>query len=417
VREYALVFVISAAVTFLVTPLARRFAVRVRAMSEVRDRDVHSIPTPRLGGIAMYAGVVAGMLVASQLPFLSAVARDYGEPRAVLVAGGLICLLGAIDDRWPLDALTKLAGQVACAGVMVLLGVQLSFALLPSGNTLSLTAETAIPLTIFVAVVLVNAVNMVDGLDGLAAGVCAVAALAGFAYAYHLAVSNQIYRATPAALIAVVTAGACVGFLPHNFYPARVFMGDSGSMMIGLLLAASMTSVTGEVSYGGVAGTSALPSLIPLAVPLAVLAVPFLDLLLAVVRRTRRGSSPFSPDKQHLHHRLLEIGNSHRKAVLFMWFWAALFGFGGVVASLSTGPGAVLCVVAAVVGCSALLLIRQPALVGFGGAASNGGRGGTAPDRRPDVMTVAPLAPHDDYGGAPASGEAPPPTAGGSGGL
>ena len=237
----------------------------------------------------MYAGVVAGMLVASQLPFLSAVARDYGEPRAVLVAGGLICLLGAIDDRWPLDALTKLAGQVACAGVMVLLGVQLSFALLPSGNTLSLTAETAIPLTIFVVVVLVNAVNMVDGLDGLAAGVCAVAALAGFAYAYHLAVSNQIYRATPAALIAVVTAGACVGFLPHNFYPARVFMGDSGSMMIGLLLAASMTSVTGEVSYGGVAGTSALPSLIPLAVPLAVLAVPFLDLLLAVVRRTRRG--------------------------------------------------------------------------------------------------------------------------------
>lgn len=100
-----------------------------------------------------------------------------------------------------------------------------------------------------------------------------------------------------------------------------------------------------------------------------------------------------------------------------MWFWAALFGFGGVVASLSTGPGAVLCVVAAVVVCSALLLIRQPALVGFGGAASNGGRGGTAPDRRPDVMTVAPLAPHDDYGGAPASGEAPPPTAGGSGGL
>ena len=391
-REYALVFVISAAVTFLVTPVARRLAVRVRAMSEVRDRDVHTIPTPRLGGIAMYAGVVAGVLVASQLPFLSAVARDYDEPRAVLVAGGLICLLGAIDDRWPLDALTKLAGQVACAGVMVLLGVQLSFALLPSGNTLSLTAETAIPLTIFVALVLVNAMNMVDGLDGLAAGVGAVAALAAFAYAYQLAVSNQIYRATPAALIAVVTAGTCVGFLPHNFYPARVFMGDSGSMLIGLLLAASMTSVTGEVSYGGVAGTSALPSLIPLAVPLAVLAVPFLDLLLAVVRRTRRGRSPFSPDKQHLHHRLLEIGNSHRKAVLFMWFWAALFGFGGVVASLSTGP-VVLCVVAAVVVCSALLLIRQPQLVGFGGAAANGGRGRTSSGGRPGRMNVAPLAP------------------------
>jgi UDP-GlcNAc:undecaprenyl-phosphate GlcNAc-1-phosphate transferase len=359
VREYALVFLVTAAVTFLFTPLARRFATRVGALAEVRDRDVHALPTPRMGGLAMYAGVVGGMLTAAQLPFLSSVFRDYGEPRAVLIAGAAICLLGAIDDRWPIDALTKLAGQVACAGAMVLLGVQLSFALLPNGDEFSLTAETAVPLTVLVTVVLINAVNFIDGLDGLAAGVAGIAAIATFIYAYELSVSNHIYRATPAALLAVVTAGVCAGFLPHNFNPAKLFMGDSGSMLIGLMLAASMTSVTGEVSYGGVAGSTALPSLIPILVPLAVLAVPFLDLLLAVVRRTRAGRSPFAPDKMHLHHRLLEIGNSHTKAVLLMWFWAALLGFGGVAASFSSGPVMVLAIVAGLALLS-LLTLRSP---------------------------------------------------------
>jgi UDP-GlcNAc:undecaprenyl-phosphate GlcNAc-1-phosphate transferase len=360
VREYALVFLVSAAVTFLFTPLARWFAIRVGAIAGVRDRDVHTEPIPRLGGLAMYVGVVCGMLTASQLPFLSSVFRDYGEPRAVLIAGGLICLLGAIDDKWQIDALTKLAGQVVCVGVMVMLGVQLSFALLPNGDTLSLTAETAVPLTVLLAVVLVNAINFIDGLDGLAAGVAAIAAVAAFVYAYQLSVSNHIYRATPAALVAVVTAGVCVGFLPHNFNPARLFMGDSGSMLIGLMLAASMTTVTGEVSYGGVAGSSTLPYLTPLLVPLAVLAVPFLDLALAVFRRTRKGRSPFAPDKLHLHHRLLEIGNSHTKAVLLMWFWAALLGFGGVAASFSSGRVMILIIVLSLVLLSLLILRGRP---------------------------------------------------------
>jgi UDP-GlcNAc:undecaprenyl-phosphate GlcNAc-1-phosphate transferase len=338
VREYALVIAVAAAVTYLLTPLCRRLAVRIGALAQPRDRDVHTIPIPRLGGLAMYAGLVAGMMVAARLPFLSAVFRDHSESRAILVAGGLIVLLGAIDDRWPLDAVTKLAGQVAAVGVMVLLGIQLTFALLPSGDVLSLTSETSVPLTVLLAVLLVNAVNFVDGLDGLAAGVCGIAALATFVYSYQLAVSYGFYRATPSTLIAAVTVGVCLGFLPHNLNPARVFMGDSGSMLLGLLLAASMTSVTGQVNLAGNVGTSTtLPAAIPLLIPLAVLAVPFLDFGLAVVRRTRAGRSPFSPDKLHLHHRLLEIGHSHVRAVLLMYAFAALLAFGGVAVSLAPG--------------------------------------------------------------------------------
>jgi UDP-GlcNAc:undecaprenyl-phosphate GlcNAc-1-phosphate transferase len=192
VREYVLVFIVSAATTFLVTPVVRVLATRFGAMAVVRDRDVHAIPTPRLGGVGMYCGMVAGLTVADELPFLSSVSRDWSEPRAVLVAGGLICLLGVIDDRWPLDALTKLAGQVAAAGVMVVLGIQLSFALLPNGTTASLGPETAVPLSVLVTVVLVNAMNFIDGLDGLAAGVAAIAAIATFGYSYEIAVDNHI---------------------------------------------------------------------------------------------------------------------------------------------------------------------------------------------------------------------------------
>jgi UDP-GlcNAc:undecaprenyl-phosphate/decaprenyl-phosphate GlcNAc-1-phosphate transferase len=363
VREYILVFLVSATVTFLVTPLTRRLAVRTGAMAAPRDRDVHVIPTPRLGGIAMYAGLAAGLLVAGQLPFLSSVSRAYGEPRAVLISGAIICVLGAIDDKWPIDAVTKLAGQVVAASVMVLLGIQLSFAILPDGNQFILGPETAVPVTVLLTVVLVNAMNFVDGLDGLAAGVAAIAALAEFAYSYHISVTNGLYRATPATLLAIATAGVCIGFLPHNFNPARQFMGDSGSMLIGLLLAATVTSVTGEVSYGGIAGADRLPSLIPLFVPLLVLAVPFVDLLLAVVRRTRARRSPFSPDKMHLHHRLLEIGHSHTRAVLLLWFWAALLGFGGVIAQFSSAPLTIVLIVAGLAALS-LFLVRVPGRAG-----------------------------------------------------
>jgi UDP-GlcNAc:undecaprenyl-phosphate GlcNAc-1-phosphate transferase len=190
----------------------------------------------------------------------------------------------------------------------------------------------------------VNAVNFVDGLDGLAAGVVGIGAVAFFLFCYQLTRFNDASRATTSALLTAALAGACAGFLVHNFHPARLFMGDSGSMLIGLVLSASAVTLTGQFAETdlsqGAAGSQAslLPTLLPLLLPISLLVVPMLDLVMAVVRRTRAGRSPFAPDKQHLHHRLLEIGHSQRRAVLIMWLWAGLVAFGTVLASLYTGP-------------------------------------------------------------------------------
>ena len=350
-REYLLVLLVAAAVTYLLTPVARRVAVRIGAIAEPRDRDVHAIATPRLGGLAMYAGVSAAFLVASQLPHLAMVFR-YSDVRAVLLGGGVIVLLGLVDDTWPLDALTKLAGQVVAVGVMMLQGLQIVSLTLPGIGALSLGPE-GVPLTLLLALLTVNAINFVDGLDGLAAGVGAIAALAFFAFSYSLSTGQvtsgvALERISSPTLIAAVLAGACLGFLPHNFSPARIFMGDSGSMLIGLMLAASVTSLTGQFDFDTLPPSTTFPALLPLLLPFAVLAVPFVDLLLAVVRRTRSGRSPFAPDKAHLHHRLLRIGHSHTRAVLIMYFWTALLAFGGVAASVSHGPLRVLSVVGAI---------------------------------------------------------------------
>jgi UDP-GlcNAc:undecaprenyl-phosphate/decaprenyl-phosphate GlcNAc-1-phosphate transferase len=345
VREYVLVFLVAASVTYLLTVIAREIALRTGAVARVRDRDVHAEPIPYFGGLAMLGGMVAAYLIARELPFLSSrsgpfVFRDAG---IVLIAGALICAIGTLDDLFELDALTKLGGQILAAGFLVFQNVQYLF--LPGTDNLqiSLDDSQASILTVFLVVATVNAVNFVDGLDGLAAGVVCIGALAFFAFCYQVTRFNDQSVATTGALLCAMLAGACIGFLPHNVNPARLFMGDSGSMLIGLVLSASAITLTGqfeptEISQGAM-GTQAnfLVTLLPLLLPLAILVVPLADLVLAVVRRTRAGRSPMAPDKQHLHHRLLEIGHSQRRAVLIMWMWAALIAFGMVLVSLYTG--------------------------------------------------------------------------------
>ena len=330
-----LTLVVAATVTYLLTPVARRIALRWGAMTAVRDRDVHAIPTPRLGGIAMLAGFAAGLLVATQMPFLGPRLSDGRQTVALLSGAVLICALGVADDKWELDALTKLAGQVLAAGVMVLGGVQMLY--LPIGSlggsdddfpkTFVLGPVEGAVLTIALVVITVNAVNFVDGLDGLAAGIVAIAAAAFFIFSYILTVNGSLVRATTSGVVAAALVGVCVGFLPNNFSPARVFMGDSGSMLLGLLLASTTITLTGNVGPNSVS-TDLTPTLLPLALPLAAMALPFLDVMLAIVRRTAAGRSPFAPDKQHLHHRLLERGHSHARAVLVMYLWSAVISFG-----------------------------------------------------------------------------------------
>ena len=332
--EYLLVACVAAAVSFLLTPVARRVAIRIRAVARPRDRDVHAVATPRMGGVAVFLGFALALFFATRLPTLQESFESGPELAWVVIAGAVICAVGVLDDKYELDSLTKLAGQVLATGLMVTLGgVQIGAIYVPWGDngTFILGPDLAIPMTILFALLIINAMNFIDGLDGLAAGVSLIAAIAFFVYSYHLGKTGFADIVSPATLLAAALAGACLGFLPHNFFPARVFMGDSGSMVLGLMLSAATTTATTTTDpqvYEQAAGSLAL--FLPLLIPVAVLALPFVDLLLAVLRRVRRGHSPFAPDKQHLHHRLLELGHTHRRAVLLLYFWSALIAFGGV---------------------------------------------------------------------------------------
>jgi UDP-GlcNAc:undecaprenyl-phosphate GlcNAc-1-phosphate transferase len=346
VREYLLVFLVAAAATYLLTVIAREIAVRTGAVARVRDRDVHAQPVPYLGGLAMLGGLCASYLVARQLPFLSTHGGPFvfHDARIVLIAGAMICAVGTLDDLFELDALTKLGGQVLAAGFLVLNGIQYLYFPQGHGGQFALDPAQGALLTAFVIVATINAVNFVDGLDGLATGVVGIGAIAFFVFCYQLLRLNNASLASTGALLSAMLAGACVGFLPHNVNPARVFMGDSGSMLIGLVLSASAITLTGqfsgtELSKGAMGSPASLaPTFLPLALPVTLLVVPIVDLVLAVIRRTRRGQAFYHPDKEHLHHRLLEIGHSQRRAVLIMWMWAALVAGSTVVISLYTGP-------------------------------------------------------------------------------
>jgi UDP-GlcNAc:undecaprenyl-phosphate GlcNAc-1-phosphate transferase len=346
VREYLLVFLVAAAATYLLTVIAREIALRTGAVARVRDRDVHAEPTPYLGGLAMLGGLVAAYLVAHELPFLTARSGPFvfHDARIVIIAGAMICAIGTLDDLFELDALTKLGGQVLAAGFLILNGIQYMYFPQGGGGQFSLDPAQGALLTAFIVVGTVNAVNMVDGLDGLATGVVGIGAVAFFAFCYQLTNLNNASLASTGALLSAMLGGACAGFLPHNINPARVFMGDSGSMLIGLVLSASAITLTGQysgadLSRGAMGSPASLaPTFLPLALPVTLLVVPIADLVLAVIRRTRAGRSPMAADKQHLHHRLLEIGHSQRRAVLIMWMWAALVAGSTVVISLYTGP-------------------------------------------------------------------------------
>jgi UDP-GlcNAc:undecaprenyl-phosphate GlcNAc-1-phosphate transferase len=329
VHEYVLTLLVTAAVTYLLTPLVRRGAVAVRAVAVPRERDVHTSPVPLLGGLAMYGGLAAGLAVADRLPSLQTVFQgDSRMAAGLLLAGGLIVIVGVVDDRWGMGPISKAAGQAVAGGILVWGGAQLSWLPEPGNGTLILTPNQSTALTIFLVVATINAVNFIDGLDGLAAGIVCIAAIAFFVYYYRL---TQVYhlpeQAVPA-LASAVLAGACLGFLPHNFFPAKIFMGDTGAMLLGLLLAYVPISSIASLDYASLTPHDAVnrfPEILPLLLPAAFLAIPYTDLLLAVVRRARAGLSPMAADQKHLHHRLLEIGHSHRSSVLIMYLWAGLF--------------------------------------------------------------------------------------------
>lgn len=335
-RELLLVLFVASVVTFLSTGGIRVAAIAFGAVAVPRERDVHVKPVPRMGGLGIYLGVVAAVLFAHQL---LALRRGFDYPKdipAVLAAGTLIVLVGIIDDRWGLDALTKFVGQVTAAGVMAVMGLSWVAIYNPFTNeTVVLDPLQGGLVTVGITVTLINAMNFVDGLDGLAAGLGFIASVAVFVFSvgllYEVGGSTDTY---PPALLAAALAGGCLGFLAHNFQPARIFMGDTGSMLIGLVLAAVSTGASGRIPLQGYGPRDIVGLLSPLLLVGAVMFIPVLDLVLAIVRRVRAGVSFSTPDKMHLHHRLLQIGHSHRRVVLLIYLWVSVFAFGAVGTSL-----------------------------------------------------------------------------------
>jgi UDP-GlcNAc:undecaprenyl-phosphate GlcNAc-1-phosphate transferase len=348
VVSYLIVFLVAAGVTFGLTPLVRRLAVRFGAIDEPSERKLHVVPTPTMGGLAMWVGFLVAIGVSRFLPFFDSMNDTAAEPLAAVVTCTLMTGLGVIDDRRGTSALAKLTAQIFIAGVLVLLGVQLAFFVLPGYWTVVLGTDEAVPLTILWVVAAANAINLVDGLDGLAAGMVGIAAATFFVYM----VRDFSDTGSVAALLSVITVGICVGFLPWNFHPARIFMGDTGSMLLGMLVAIATISGVGRNPFPPSEGDVAVIAL-PVLVPLLVLGIPFLDVLLAIVRRTRKGLGIAHADKEHIFHHLMDIGHGHRGAVLLMYLWSALVC--GSALAIGTIDGRL--VAGAIVGCALILFL------------------------------------------------------------
>lgn len=326
--EYLSIAAVSGLVAFLLTPAVKRVAVARGYIDSPTDRAVHLSPTPTIGGVALVAGIAAGFAVAAVVPAL----RDSFRftEAAGLVAGAILTLvLGLLDDRHELSPRAKFAGQVFAAGIVYLAGVRLTYFWTPGLGVLYLSPDISAIATVLWIVLLMNATNFIDGLDGLCAGLTAIASAALLVYTLDL--PSQFLGPDPVApLVSAAVFGACLGFLPHNFNPAKIFMGDTGAMPLGLLLGGATVSVIGRYAGGpSSVGRVALPLIF---MPLVLIAVPLADLLLAVFRRWRAGKPVTVADKEHIHHRLMNIGHSHRRAVLIMYGWAALLAGGLVLA-------------------------------------------------------------------------------------
>jgi UDP-GlcNAc:undecaprenyl-phosphate/decaprenyl-phosphate GlcNAc-1-phosphate transferase len=366
VIEHLVVFGAALAAVLVSTPVIRRVSMALRLGVDVPDgRRVHTAPTPRLGGLALFAGVIAGLGVASQLEPFAPIFTTTSEPVGIVLAGLVIVTVGVVDDVRGITAPVKLAGQILAAGMLVLYGIVLLFVYIPGnpGSLISLDRDLAALVTILAIVAMINAVNLVDGLDGLATGIVAIAATALLVYVQLTDATRAPAGAGSAStLVLVILIAVCLGFLVFNFHPASIFMGDSGAMLLGLLLGAAGVSAIGNVVLPTRADFAALS--VPVLVPVLVLAVPFVDTAWTILRRVRSGSAVFSPDKKHLHHRLVEMGHSHRRAVLTMYYWSALLAFAAVgVGLLPLARVVLVFAIGLVLALAALLL---PGLLGRG---------------------------------------------------
>lgn len=322
-RAYLLLMAIAGVVTYLATFVVRRLADRYKIYPKaIRARDMHSKPTPRIGGLAMFIGFVVSVAIAAPIGWFEVVFADPGPIIAISLAALVVMAIGFLDDLYDLDWTIKLAGQFFAAGVLAWNGVQIVS--LPIFGITVGSFGVSFVVTVFLAVLVMNAVNFIDGLDGLVAGVVLIGTVVFFIYSYLLAQqispTNYFNLAT---VISAIVIGMCVGFLPHNWHTAKIFMGDGGALLLGLLMTASALTVTGQIDPASLKRDDLVPAVLPLILPISILLLPLLDFALAVIRRLVAGKSPFSADRQHLHHRLQDFGHGHVGSVLVFYFWSA----------------------------------------------------------------------------------------------
>ncbi|HEU5149256.1 MAG TPA: MraY family glycosyltransferase [Iamia sp.] len=324
---YGTAFAVAFGITLVLTPICGWFAKRVGAIdARTDDRRVHKAPTPYLGGLAICLGLIGAVGVAWTMDEFDAVFDESGRTiLGVLMAAAIACAVGTLDDIREVSPPAKTAGLVLSGSALYWMGAALLIVRIPFAGTLVLSWDLAPLLTVVWVMGMANATNFIDGLDGLAAGIVAIASGALFLYSHRLSgLSSEAVLAveSPAPLIAIVVLGACVGFLPYNFNPARIFMGDGGALMLGVVMAGTTMLVGGQTEnqFSG----SAFFFYFPLLIPIVVMGAPILDTLWAIIRRTRKGLSPAHADKNHLHHRLMRMGHGHRRSVLILWTWTAL---------------------------------------------------------------------------------------------
>lgn len=357
-KVYLAVVAITALLSFALTPVARMLGVRGRVYTPSRKRDMHREPIPKLGGAAMAIAVVIAMGLSSLVPFLSGI---YQAPiRGILGAILIILIMGVADDLWDLHWIVKFAGQVVAAGIVAAAGIRVEA--MPVGWIHVDNEIAQILITIFVIVLTINAFNFIDGLDGLAAGVAVIGGSAFFLYSYVLTRTINAYDySNLSTLLTALLIGACIGFLPFNFHPAKIFMGEVGAQLIGLLMATAAVAVTADL--GALEGFRFrnVPAYMPILLPLAVMLLPLLDLVMAVLRRTARRSSPFTADRGHIHHKLVDGGYTHRQAVLLLYLWTFVIGYGAV--SLTYFSAEVVFAIVAIAMALLVLLTLRPWII------------------------------------------------------
>ena len=328
-REYLVTVLLAAIITYLITPLVRDLAIKFGAVTAIRARDVHIAPTPRWGGLAMWLAMALTLVIANYLPLVH---KSFGQDATgIFLSGSFILFLGLLDDRFDLDPITKFAGQALAAGILLIYGVQILW--LPINGITTLPTNIGQLLTVLFVMVVINAINFIDGLDGLATGIVMICAASFFAFSYLLAVINGLNRAGAPSLITAVVIGLCLGFLPHNFHPAQIFIGDSGAMFLGLLISASAITLTGQVDASAITEENGGTALLPLLLPFTILAIPLIDFVMAILRRVKAGRSPFTADREHLHHRIMRMGVSQQRTTVILYLWTAMFAIPTVTAA------------------------------------------------------------------------------------